>query len=91
MFSKRKARLIVFATAVVALGGGLFAYVAPASTNVNPAATDVRPGIAGDATIEPWSTYLSNEAVDARGIEGDLDGNAASLYPSDWLRAPGVR
>jgi len=85
MFSKRKARLVAFVAAAATLGGGLFIYVTPASTNVNPAPVDHRPGIANNATIEPWSNYLSEGAVDSAGIEKDLDGNAAALIPSDWV------
>jgi hypothetical protein len=83
MFSKRQARLIVFAAAVVTLGGGLLVYVTPAATKVDSAPVVDRPVIADDALITPWSTYLSPQAVDSGGIENDLDGNAASLYPSD--------
>jgi len=91
MFSKRKARLIAFVAVAATLGGGLFAYVTPASTkvNVDPAPLDARPGIADSATFRPWSEYLSEDAVDSGGIENDLDGNAASLVPSDqWCGLP---
>jgi hypothetical protein len=91
MFSKRKARLIVFVAAAAALGGGLFAYVPPASTSVNvdPAPRDARPGIADSAPFRLSSEYLSEDAVDSGGIENDLDGNAASLYASDqWCGKP---
>ena len=84
MFSKRNARLVVFVAAAVTLGGGLFIYVTPASTNVNPAPVDHRPGI--DATYRSWGEDLSEGAVDSAGIEVDLDGNASSLIASDWLR-----
>ena len=83
MISRREARLVVFAGAALALGGGLFAYMTPASTNVNPAPVDLRLGIPGDASIEPWSNYLSESAVSSGGIENDLDGNASALFASD--------
>jgi hypothetical protein len=83
MFSKRKARLLVLVAAAATLGGGLLAYVTPASTNVNPVPVDDRPGIAIDPTYRSWGEDLSPRAVDSAGIETDLDGNAASLYPSD--------
>ena len=89
MFSKRKARLIVFVAAAVTLSGGLFIYVTPASTSVNPAPVNHRPGIASDATITPWGEYVSEGAVDSAGIETDLDGNTSSLYASDqWCGLP---
>jgi hypothetical protein len=91
MFSKRKARLIVFVAAAAALGGGLLAYVTPASTsvNVNPAPRDARPGFADSVPFRLSSEYLSEDAVDAGGIENDLDGNAASLVASDqWCGKP---
>jgi len=88
MFSRRKARLIVFAAVAATLGGGLFVYVTPASTNVNRAPVDARPSIANNATITPWSEYLSEGAVDSAGIETDLDGNASSLFASDWCGLP---
>jgi hypothetical protein len=95
MFSKREAtepkhatpkrmRLAVF-VAVAATLAGMFAYVAPAS-NANQAALDDRPGIANNATIKPWGEYLSEAAVDSRGIETDLDGNASALFASDFGR-----
>jgi hypothetical protein len=90
MFSKRKARLIVFAAAAVTLGGGLFAYVTPASTNVDPAPVVDRPGAVNNATtLRPWSEDLSENAVDARGIEKDLDGNASALISSPCAGLPG--
>lgn len=83
MFSRRKARVIVFVAAVVSLGGGLFVYVTPASTNVVAA-----PVIAdSETTYRSWGQDLSPSAVDAGGIEKDLDGNAASLISSDCLVA----
>jgi hypothetical protein len=85
MFSKSKARLVVFVAAAATLGGVLFVYVTPASTNVNPVPVDHRPGIANNATIEPWSNYLSEGAVESGGIENDLDGNASALVPSDCM------
>jgi hypothetical protein len=64
MFSKRKASLIVSAAVAATLGGGLFLYVTPASTNVKPAPVDDRPAIANDAPYNP----LSEDAVDAGPI-----------------------
>jgi hypothetical protein len=91
MVSKRrkKIRLTVVAAAVAALG--VFAYVVPASnvapaSNVDRASLADRPGTANNATITPWSNYLSERAVDSGGIENDLDGNASALVPSDQLR-----
>lgn len=92
MFSSRKAtRLFTFAVFAAILGGGLFVYMTPASTNVDPAAGAARPSVDSNLTITPWSEYLSKEAVDEAGIETDLDGNASALFPSDWMLAPGVR
>jgi hypothetical protein len=59
--------------------------VTPASTKVNPAPVVVRPGIANSASIRLWGEYLSEDAVDAAGIENDLDGNASALFASDRL------
>jgi hypothetical protein len=81
MFSKRMRLTVFFAFAVTL--GGVFAYVAPASTSVDPVAVDDRPGIAIDPTYRSWGEDLSANAVDAAGIETDLDGNASSLFPSD--------
>jgi hypothetical protein len=81
MVSKRKAGLIAFAVAATALSSALFLYTAPASTSVNPAPFEPRAGIAGDAAIEPWSNFLSDQAVDSNGIEKDLDGNASMFLP----------
>ena len=84
MFSKRKARLVIFVALAATFGGGLFVYVTPASTKVDPAPVYDRPGIADSAMLRPWGEDLSADAVDAAGIEADLDGNAASLLASDW-------
>jgi hypothetical protein len=84
MFSKM--RLAVF-VAVAATLTGVFAYVAPAS-DANRAPLDDRPGIANNATIRPWSDYLSEGAVRSGGIENDLDGNASALVPSDCIGLP---
>lgn len=91
MLSKRKARLIAFVAAAATLGGGLFAYVTPASTSisVDPAPRDARPGVADSVPFILSSEGLSEGAVDSGGIENDLDGNAASLYASDqWCGGP---
>jgi hypothetical protein len=89
MFSKR-VRLTVF-VAIAASVGGVFAYVTPAS-NAERARLDDRPGIADNATnatISPWSDYLSEGAVDSGRIENDLDGNASALVSSDCIGLPG--
>ena len=85
MFSTRKARLFVFAAIAATVGGGLFVYVTPASTNVNPAPVYDRPGVTEGLTIRPWGEDLSEEAVDSAGIEKDLDGNTAALFALDQL------
>ena len=82
--SPKRMRVIVLVTVAATLAG-VFAYVAPAS-NADRAPLDDRPGIANNATIRPWSGYLSEGAVDSAGIELDLDGNASALVPSDQLR-----
>ena len=89
MFSKRRARLVTVLAFAAIAGGGLFVLGSRASTNVDPAPVDDRAGMADYAMITPWSAYLSNDAVDAKRIEADLDGNASALYPSDWaVRLP---
>ena len=86
MFAMRRARLIVFAAAAVTLGAGLFVYVTPASTNVTPAPAAAGPGIVGNETAyRSWGEDLSASAVDASGVEKDLDGNASSLIASDCI------
>jgi hypothetical protein len=88
MLSKKRISLAVFAAVAITLGG-VFAYVTPASTKVNPAPVDDRPGIADSATIFPWGEYLSEGAVGSGGIENDLDGNASALFASDqWCGLP---
>jgi hypothetical protein len=88
MFSKRKARLIVFVAFAATLGGGLLVYVTPASTTVDPGPLDNRPSMTNSATIRPWGADLSEHAVHSGGIENDLDGNAAALFTSDWCGLP---
>jgi hypothetical protein len=66
-----------------AILGSVFAYIAP-TAQVDRAQAGDRPGIANRAMLRPWSEYLSEDAVDAAGIETDLDGNASALYTSDW-------
>jgi hypothetical protein len=89
MSTKRKARLIVFVAVAATLGGGLFLYVTPASTNVTSPSVDVRLGSTNNVTTyRSWGPDLSADAVDAAGIETDLDGNASALYPSDWCGRP---
>jgi len=82
MFSKRKVRLTALAAVTLATSSALFLYMTPAATSVNPAPVESAPAFASEATIEPWSTYLSRDAVDSNGIELDLDGNASALIPS---------
>jgi hypothetical protein len=84
MFSRRKARLFVFTAVAATVGGGLFIYVTPASTKINPAPIFDRPGIIDSAMFRSWGEDLSADAVDAAGIETDLDGNALALLASDW-------
>jgi len=90
MFSIQKARPFVF-TAVASSAmtlGAVFAYVAPAST-VRPAPFEDRSGVASSSALIPWLENLSGDAIDAGGIERDLDGNAASLIASDqWCGRP---
>jgi len=98
MFSKRKAtepkhatpkrmRLTLFVAGAATLAG-VFAYVAPAS-NADRVPLDDRPGVANNATIRPWGEDLAEGAVNAGGIEADLDGNASALFASDqWCGLP---
>ena len=90
MFSLRKARPFVFtavASAAVTLGA-VFTFVAPAS-NVRPAPSEDQSGVASYSALKPWLENLSADAVDAGGIERDLDRNAASLFASDqWCGRP---
>ena len=92
MFSIRKARPFVFTSvASVALTlGVVFTFVAPAS-NADRAPLDNRLDIAHDLpTLRPWGEDLSERAVDAAGIERDLDGNTRALFASDqWCGRPG--
>jgi hypothetical protein len=83
MFPKLNARLIVFVAIAATLGGGLFLYVSPASTKVDPAPVFDRPSIANEVTIRPWGEDLSAAAVGSGGIELDLDGNVSALFASD--------
>jgi hypothetical protein len=85
MFAKRKARLFVFTAFAAMVGGGLFIYVTPASTKVDPAPVYHRPGIIYSAMFRTWGEDLSADAVDAAGIETDLDGNALALLASDYV------
>jgi len=71
--------------AVAVIAGGVFALVAPASTKVERAGFDERPGSESSVTIRPWGEDLSEGAVDARGIERNLDGNASALVPADRI------
>jgi hypothetical protein len=78
----KRTKLFLFVAVAVMLGS-LLLYMAPASTKVDRAPVDDRPGFADNATLRPWSDYLSEEAVDSAGIEVNLDGNASTLS-SDW-------
>jgi hypothetical protein len=85
MLSKQEAKRMA-ATAFVSVAvtlGGVFAY-GPAS-NAGRTPVDVGSGIADSATFGPWIENLSATAVDAGGIEADLDGNASALFASDYL------
>jgi hypothetical protein len=82
MISKRRAKLTGFAAGALILSGA-FTLVARAYTNAERAALDQRPVIESIATIRPWGESLSPVAVDAAGIETDLDGNASALYAFD--------
>ena len=90
MISRRQARPFVF-TAVASSAltlGVMFAYVVPASS-INPAPAADRAAVASPSLLRPWSEDLSAGAVDAGGIERDLDSNSASLFPSDqWCGRP---
>ena len=83
MISKNRIRLTAVAGLVVILGG-VFALVNPAST-VDQVRVDDSAGLEPTVTMRPWSDDLSAQAVDANGIEKDLDGNASALVPSDRL------
>jgi hypothetical protein len=86
MFSKQEGKRMA-ATAFVSVAvtlGGVFAYGVP--SNAERARVDDRPGIADSATFGPWIENLSASAVDAGGIEADLDGNASALFASDYAR-----
>ena len=95
MFSKREVtepkqavpsrmRKALFVAITAATLAGVYAYVAPASDAARArAALDDRLGIANGATIRPWGEDLSEGAVDAGGIETNLDGNASALVASE--------
>jgi hypothetical protein len=83
MISSRRIGLTALA-AVAVIAGGFFTLVAPASTKVERA-FDERPGIESSVTIRPWGEDLSEDAVDAAGIERNLDGNASALVPADRI------
>ena len=59
-------------------GASVFAVIAP-TAEIELARPEAQTGVPVDPTIAPWSDYLSKDAVDAAGIESDLDGNAAAL------------
>ena len=90
MFSKR-VRATVVAAVFSATAIGVYAYLSPTSDAAVVSAPVGRPDFANSPVLTPWSDELSPSAVDAAGIEKDLDGNASALFPADWLRAPGVR
>ena len=85
MISKRRAKLTAFAAGAVILSG-VFTLVTAADTNVEQVGLDQRPVMESIATLRPWGESLSPDAVDANGIEADLDGNASALYASDPRR-----
>jgi hypothetical protein len=82
MISKRRITLTAFA-AVAVIAGGVFTLVAPASVVERPSFQE--PRAIDNVTIRPWGEDLSGDAVDAVGIERDLDGNASALIPLDRL------
>jgi hypothetical protein len=86
----KRVRVAVFVAVAAATLFGVYAYMAPASDAAR-ALVDDRPGIAYNATIRPWSDYLSAGAVDSGRIEDDLDGNASALVPSEQYWVAGVR
>ena len=82
-------RVLTGLTLAAALGG-VVTYVASAS-NVTRVPTMVtssgveRSGVENSVNIRPWSENLSKDAVDALGIELDLDGNESALVTSDCI------
>jgi hypothetical protein len=80
MTSKRAA--LRFTAGFLALGGltlaGVFAYVTP-NLKAESARAEGRPSFADDAPARILYRDLPQGAVDAGGIEKDLDGNASAL------------
>jgi hypothetical protein len=83
MISRKRMRLTALA-AVAVIAGGVFALVAPASTKVERV-FDAGPAIESSVTIRLWGEDLADDAVDAAGIERNLDGNASALVPADRI------
>jgi hypothetical protein len=83
----KRVRLAVLVALAAATLAGVYAYVVPAS-NAARAPLNDGPSITKNATIRPWSDYLSEGAIDSGGIENDLDGNASALVPSDCIGLP---
>lgn len=78
----RKVRVAVGASVLAAALIGVYASLAP-SSKAAPTVLDERSGITSSQTIAPWSEQLSPDAVDANGIELDLDGNASAFVPAE--------
>jgi len=64
-----------------AILGSVFARIAP-TAEVERTAVDRRPDTSNNAPFRTWGEDLSAQAVDAGGIEKDLDGNASALIAS---------
>jgi len=80
-------RVAVLVTVLAATLIGAYAYLAPASDAA--AVIDHRPHPASTPTIPPRREYLPKDALDANGIELDLDGNASALIAADqWCGRP---
>ena len=82
--SSRKVRVTAFAAVLAAALIGVYAYLSPASDAAVsfPDGPDM-----ANPTVEPWSNYLSKDAVDSNSIELDVDGNSSALVPSDQINA----
>jgi hypothetical protein len=81
----RYAALFVAAGAVswISVSGETLGKVFPApAPDIDRARSDGRPDIVNNAPFRTWGEDLSAQAVDAGGIETDLDGNASALIAS---------
>jgi hypothetical protein len=88
MFAKERIKPAAFVAAALTLVG-VFVFVAPASELSRAPAIDDRPVMENSPIIRPWGEDLSESAVDAGGIERDLDGNTRALFASDqWCGSP---